>query len=47
MNLHDKIRGCLLGGAIGDCLGGPYEGCATASESGNFLTTHKGEPYSR
>jgi ADP-ribosyl-[dinitrogen reductase] hydrolase len=26
MNLRDKIRGCLLGGAIGDCLGGPYEG---------------------
>ncbi|MBO0721319.1 MAG: ADP-ribosylglycohydrolase family protein [Blastocatellia bacterium] len=26
MNLPEKIRGCLLGGAIGDCLGGPYEG---------------------
>lgn len=22
----EKISGCILGGAIGDCLGGPYEG---------------------
>jgi len=33
MNLSEKIRGCLLGGAIGDCLGGPYEGYAPTSES--------------
>jgi ADP-ribosyl-[dinitrogen reductase] hydrolase len=25
-NLHDRILGCLLGGAIGDAWGGPYEG---------------------
>ena len=24
--LHDRILGCLLGGAIGDAWGGPYEG---------------------
>ena len=23
---EDRIVGCLIGGAIGDCLGGPYEG---------------------
>jgi ADP-ribosylglycohydrolase len=32
MDLHEKIRGCLLGGAIGDYLGGPYEGQQPASE---------------
>jgi ADP-ribosylglycohydrolase len=25
----DQITGCILGGAIGDCLGGPYEGQAS------------------
>lgn len=24
--LKSKIRGCLLGGLIGDCLGAPFEG---------------------
>jgi ADP-ribosylglycohydrolase len=28
----EKIHGCLLGGAIGDCLGGPYEGRTPGSE---------------
>jgi ADP-ribosyl-[dinitrogen reductase] hydrolase len=32
MNFHEKIYGCLLGGAIGDCLGGPYEGGKPTSE---------------
>lgn len=26
MDKADEIIGCILGGAIGDCLGGPYEG---------------------
>jgi ADP-ribosyl-[dinitrogen reductase] hydrolase len=26
MNLKDRLRGCLIGGAIGDCIGGKYEG---------------------
>lgn len=26
MQKSEKIIGCILGGAIGDCLGGPYEG---------------------
>lgn len=26
MQGSEKIKGCILGGAIGDCLGGPYEG---------------------
>lgn len=26
MNETDKIIGCILGGAIGDCMGGPFEG---------------------
>lgn len=26
MNETDNIIGCILGGAIGDCMGGPYEG---------------------
>ena len=26
MNPTDRIMGCILGGAIGDCSGGPYEG---------------------
>jgi ADP-ribosylglycohydrolase len=25
--LRDRIRGCLLAGAIGDAMGGPFEGC--------------------
>lgn len=25
MDIKDKIRGCIFGGAIGDCLGNPYE----------------------
>jgi ADP-ribosylglycohydrolase len=29
MNRAEKIIGCILGGAIGDCLGGPYEGGTT------------------
>lgn len=24
--LTDRVLGCIIGGAIGDCLGGPYEG---------------------
>ena len=24
--IHDRARGCLLGGAIGDAMGGPFEG---------------------
>ncbi|MEW6209545.1 MAG: ADP-ribosylglycohydrolase family protein [Acidobacteriota bacterium] len=28
MDKADKIFGCILGGAVGDCLGGPYEGRA-------------------
>ena len=24
--LRDKVIGCILGGAIGDAMGGPYEG---------------------
>ncbi len=28
MNKAEKIIGCILGGAIGDCIGGPYEGAA-------------------
>lgn len=24
--LHDRARGCILAGAIGDAMGGPYEG---------------------
>ena len=28
MNIEEKIRGCLLGAAIGDALGLPYEGLA-------------------
>jgi ADP-ribosyl-[dinitrogen reductase] hydrolase len=24
--LHDRVRGCILGGAIGDAMGGPFEG---------------------
>ncbi|MGH9822084.1 MAG: ADP-ribosylglycohydrolase family protein, partial [Blastocatellia bacterium] len=26
--IKDRIIGCIVGGAIGDCLGGPYEGKA-------------------
>jgi ADP-ribosyl-[dinitrogen reductase] hydrolase len=26
MHSSEKIMGCILGGAIGDCMGGPYEG---------------------
>lgn len=26
MNLGDRARGCILGGAIGDAMGGPFEG---------------------
>ncbi len=26
MNIHDKISGCIIGGAIGDAVGGYYEG---------------------
>lgn len=26
MTCEDRVAGCLLGGAIGDCLGAPYEG---------------------
>ncbi len=26
MDKMDKIVGCIVGGAIGDCMGGPYEG---------------------
>jgi ADP-ribosylglycohydrolase len=25
-NIDDRIAGCLVGGAVGDALGGPYEG---------------------
>src|SRR5688572_12240770 len=27
LNLTDRVRGCILGGAVGDALGLPYEGC--------------------
>lgn len=27
MTLADRIGGCILGGALGDALGGPYENC--------------------
>lgn len=31
--MKDTIRGCLIGGAIGDALGEPWEGsCLAASE---------------
>jgi ADP-ribosyl-[dinitrogen reductase] hydrolase len=26
VDLHDRVRGCLLGGAVGDAMGAPYEG---------------------
>lgn len=26
MTLHDRMLGCLLGGALGDAMGGPFEG---------------------
>jgi ADP-ribosyl-[dinitrogen reductase] hydrolase len=35
MSLNDHILGCLLGGAIGDMLGGPYE-----QSSGTATSTH-------
>ncbi|MGH3389537.1 MAG: ADP-ribosylglycohydrolase family protein, partial [Actinomadura sp.] len=25
MNLRDRVRGCVLGGAVGDALGAPVE----------------------
>ncbi|WP_339912101.1 ADP-ribosylglycohydrolase family protein [Symmachiella dynata] len=28
ISLHDRIQGCILGGAIGDAFGAPYEGVA-------------------
>lgn len=30
MELQKRIIGCILGGAIGDCLGGPYENVAAS-----------------
>src|SRR5579864_7736425 len=27
-NIKNRVLGCIVGGAIGDCLGGPYEGQA-------------------
>jgi ADP-ribosylglycohydrolase len=36
MSLHNHILGCLLGGAIGDMLGGPYEQSSGTSTSTHF-----------
>lgn len=40
MSLHNHILGCLLGGAIGDMLGGSYEQSSGTSTSSHFL--HQG-----
>src|SRR4030095_1370071 len=37
MSLHHHILGCLLGGAIGDMLGGPYEQSSGTSTSTHFV----------
>lgn len=37
MSLHNHILGCLLGGAIGDMLGGPYEQSSRTSTSTHFV----------
>jgi ADP-ribosylglycohydrolase len=29
-DIQDRVLGCIVGGAIGDALGGPYEGQAGA-----------------
>lgn len=34
MNKSDRIIGCILGGAIGDCIGGPYEGSTLPARVG-------------
>ncbi len=33
----DRVRGCLLGGAVGDALGAPIEFLSTASIRGETL----------
>lgn len=43
--MHERIRGCLLGAALGDALGAPYEGGPVEQVAQRMISAVSGERY--